>query len=305
MPVFSGVVPIPVTPFTPSGEVDWDSFRRVVNYCLEVGVDGICHPANASEVATLEEGERLRLMEVLVEAVGGRAPVIVGVSHRDPAVAVRLAAHAVELGADGILFLPPNGTGEEIEHFCGVLSGEVPVPLMLQNAPKPVGPELPPAKVVELVEKFPRIQYIKEEVMPSGQRVSHILAAKPPALRGVFGGDGGRAVLNELRRGAAGTMPAVDLTELHVQLLRLYRSGQVAEAYGLFERMLPILNMQRVFRWALTKKILVWRGIIESDSIRVPGAPLLDGTDEEELRHLFERVKPYLAPLGGGAPSGA
>lgn len=137
--------------------------------------------------------------------------------------------------------------------------------------------------------------------MPSGQRTSRILQANVASLQGVFGGDGGRAVLNELRRGAAGTMPAVDLTELHVRLLQLFRAGQEAEAYALFERMLPILNMQRVFRWALTKKVLQWRGIIESDFIRVPGAPHLDETDEAELRYLFEQVKPNLSPLSRAA----
>lgn len=291
---FRGVFPIPVTPFTEQGAVDEQSFERVLDYCLSLPIDGLCYPANASEVSTLTVDERIALAQTVLRRVGGRVPVIIGVSHPDIQVVSELARHAREHGADAVLYSPAAGDLTEVmDRTAAALEG-VDLPVMLQNAPRPVGAGLDSEGIARMIQQLPAIAYVKEETMPSGQHTTRLLRESGPTLRGVFGGDGGRAVLNELARGAAGTMPAVELLEMHVRLWALFQAGDFHGAYDLFEKMLPILNVQRVFRWALTKRILLWRGLIESDHVRVPGAFRLDEEDDRELRRLYDRVKNYV-----------
>src|SRR5436309_2850653 len=79
-------------------------------------------------------------------------------------------------------------------------------------------------------------------------------------------------------RGAIGTMPAVELAELHVALFAAHRTGDRRAVRAWFNRMLPVLNLQAVFRWALTKEVLRRRGVIAHAGKRAAG-PELDAGD--------------------------
>ena len=104
--------------------------------------------------------------------------------------------------------------------------------------------------------------------MPCGQRISTLLAAREirdaPHFTGVLGGAGGRYILDELARGALGTMPACELTDIHVTMVAAWRAGNTGFARTLYNRSLPLLNFQAVFRWAMTKEVLKRRGVIEA-----------------------------------------
>jgi 4-hydroxy-tetrahydrodipicolinate synthase len=173
------------------------------------------------------------------------------------------------------------------------------VPVVLQNAPWPTGCGLPPERIAEIVDAIPGIEYVKEETLPCGQRISKLLAIRPPRLRGIFGGAGGRYITDELARGACGTMPACELADLHVAQFRAHRAGDNAEVRRLFERMLPLLNFQAVFRMAMTKEVLRRRGIIQSTHVRAAG-PALDAGDLRELDQLLARISDLVPGLFKG-----
>jgi 4-hydroxy-tetrahydrodipicolinate synthase len=164
---------------------------------------------------------------------------------------------------------------------------------MVQNAPAPMGIGMPLDKVAELARKVDGIRYVKEEAQPSGQRITQLTELAGDSLDAVFGGAGARYVIDELARGAEGTMPACEITELHVSMLAQYRAGEEKRARDLFERTLPLLNMQAVFRWRLTKAVLQRRGLIESTHTRAPG-PELDCYDRAELDALLSRLSDLL-----------
>ena len=168
----------------------------------------------------------------------------------------------------------------QLDYF-GAIAGEG-VPIVLQNAPPPAGCGLDPARSLAIVDAVEGIEYVKEETLPCGQRISKLLAARHPRLRGVFGGAGGRYITDELARGACGTMPACELSDLHVTLFRAHRAGDTAEVRRLFDRMLPLLNFQAVFRMAMTKEVLRRRGTIATTHVRAAG-PALDAFDVREL----------------------
>ena len=149
--------------------------------------------------------------------------------------------------------------------------------------------------VLEIAKAVPQIAYVKEEAMPSGARISQMLAAKPSTLRGVFGGAGGRYITDEIARGSIGTMPACELTELHVALWAAHQRGDRAAVRDAFNRMLPLLNFQAVFRMAMTKETLRRRGIIGHASKRAAG-PELDAGDQRELTELLADLGDVLQP---------
>jgi len=161
--------------------------------------------------------------------------------------------------------------------------------LMLQNAPPPGGAGLSPQAVAAICAQVPAIRYVKEETLPCGQHVARILAAVGQGIDGVLGGAGARFILDELARGACGTMPALEIADLHARLWALWHSGDRAEARALYERTLPLLTQQMVFRWRLTKHVLMRRGLLANSITRAAG-PAPDEGDLAEWDAILERL---------------
>jgi 4-hydroxy-tetrahydrodipicolinate synthase len=277
----SGVFPVLPTTFLDNGQPDTASLRNLVRYLLAAGVDGITYPGVASEFGQLSTEERLMLTQTVLDEIDGQVPLIAGVSSVDAAITIQLSRAAVNAGAAALMIaVPPDRktAAAQIEFFREVSRAVPAATLMLQNVPLPVGAGLDPNVLIEILRAVPEIRYIKEETLPSGQRLTVVRNGAPPTLLGVFGGAGGRYITDELRRGASGTMPAIELAEVHVALFNAHRAGQVDHVRKLFTRMLPILNVQAVFRWSLTKYVLHRRGLIHCRLQRAAG-PSLDAAD--------------------------
>lgn len=281
----TGVFPVLPTPFDAAGEPDAAGLATLVRYLLRCGVDGMTFPGVASEVATLSEAERSELTALVIREAAGRVPVVAGVSSNDAALTLRLARLAAAQGAAALMVAAPvtlTTAAEQIAHFQSIAAAVPGTALMLQNVPPPAGAGLDPGVLLEILEAVPEIRYVKEEALPSGQRLSAVLARAPASLLGVLGGAGGRYITDELRRGACGTMPAIELAELHVRLFEAHRAGDAAAVRQLFTRMLPVLNIQAVFRWSLTKQVLHGRGLIRHTAQRMAG-PVLDALDRQDV----------------------
>ncbi len=292
----SGVFPVLPTPFDSQGQPDTDSLRRLVRYLLLCGVDGITYPGVASEFAQLTEEERNMLTLLVLQEVAGKVPVVAGVTSSDVDTTTRLARSFATAGAAALMVAaPPNRPDAPNQiAFFNTLAKQVPsLPWMLQNVPQPVGAGLDPAVLLDILHAVPAIRYIKEEALPSGQRLSMVLTQAPPSLLGVFGGAGGRYITDELRRGTCGTMPAIELAEVHVALFAAHKRGDANTVRMLFTRMLPILNIQAVFRWSLTKQMLLQRGLIRHDTQRIAG-PCMDAMDLVDLNAFIDDVRDLL-----------
>ncbi len=294
-------MPVLPTPFDAAGRPDEASLRRLVRYLLRCGVDGMTYPGVASEVGQLSHAERIHLSGVVLAEVARRVPVIAGISNPDLEVAVALARSAVEQGARALMLAAPGPLGDVAQHiayFSAVAAAVPHAELMLQNLPPPAGAGLAPSALLQVLGAVPAIRYVKEETLPSGQRLTALRAQAPASLWGVFGGAGGRYITDELRRGAGGTLPAIELAELHVALFAAHRQGDAARVRGLFTRMLPVLNVQAVFRWSLTKHVLRSRGLIECDHQRADG-PRLDAWDRAEVDDFIADLRDLLLPDAG------
>lgn len=297
--LLEGTFPVLPTPFLDSGPIDYESLKAVVDYAIGCGVDGVVYPGLASEYAHLTREERLKAVKHVADRVDDRADFVVGASSPEPHLAIEFTSEGARVGAKCAMVMAPAQFADNDADMCSFfksLAAAAEIPIMLQNAPQPMGAGLPVNSIHRILSQVPEIEYVKEETVPCGQRIAGILADAPSTLRGVFGGAGGRHIIDELLRGSLGTFPASELTELHVALVSAFRSGRVAEAREIFSQMLPILNMQAVYRCSLTKEVLYQRGIVSTTGVRAP-EPIMDANDKKELLAFWALIEPRIGAL--------
>jgi 4-hydroxy-tetrahydrodipicolinate synthase len=289
MTTLSGVFPVLPTPFRADGAIDPEALAPLVAFVVAAGANGVVYPGMASEVETLSPTERLTLVKALGAALDGRLPFVVGASDADPVQTAARAEEGKAVGARAAMIMAPAALGANVEAhiaYYTAVAASTDVPIMLQNAPQPMGAGLQPELVAQIVRAVPSIRYVKEETLPCGQHVSAMLAAVGAQLDGVFGGAGARYVMDELARGAAGTMPACELTDVHVALVQAFRAGDAETARRLYSRSLPLLMFQAIFRVRLTKAVLQRRGLLDCTVARAGGAQF-DAFDVAELDALM------------------
>jgi 4-hydroxy-tetrahydrodipicolinate synthase len=295
--LLSGVFPIVATPFRADGAPDLGDLERVVDFIVDAGADGLVFPGVASEFETLAPEERRLLVDTVARVTRGRIPLVVGVSAAKAEDAARYGSQARAVGAVAVMAVAPTSMreahGAQVDYYRRIAAEGLAV--ILQNAPPPAGCGLAPERIAEIVAAVPGIAYVKEETLPCGQRITR-LRELLPGLVGVFGGAGGRYITDELARGACGTMPACELTDLHVKQFEAHRAGDAAEVRRMFTRMLPLLNFQAVFRMAMTKEVLRRRGVITFTHVRAAG-PTLDAGDFRELDALLDELQLDTTPV--------
>ncbi|UXS04604.1 dihydrodipicolinate synthase family protein [Agrobacterium tumefaciens] len=274
-----GILPVLPTPFLANGEVDEAGMQRLVQFALKQNVDGVVFPGFASEVESLTADERATLLKIVVATAAGRVPVVAGASAADWREVVQHGRVAANLGVRHLMVQPPKSVGTDapaLIEFLGKIVAELPeVEIILQNAPAPRGSDLSPQAIIEIVRALPRVAYVKEETLPAGPAISHIIAHAPATLKGVIGGGGARYILDEYARGATAAMPALEIVEEHVAIDRALNAGKHDEARKIYVRTLPLLVLQAVYRMRLTKHVLARRGVIDGVGVRA-ATPELD-----------------------------
>jgi 4-hydroxy-tetrahydrodipicolinate synthase len=280
----SGVFPIAPTPFTADGDLDLDGQRRVLDCMIDQGVDGICILANYSEQFLLSDAERDTLLDLCLEQVRGRVPVIVTCSHFSTRIAAARARAAVSAGAAMLMLMPPyHGAGLRadeaamLQHFARVADA-APVPLMIQDAPLS-GVNLSVPLLVRLAREVPTVRYFKIEVPGAAAKLRSLIAAGADAIEGPFDGEESITLLADLDAGATGTMPSALLPDLIKPVLSYHRGGRRDEAAAAYARILPLINYEnRQCGLRATKTVMAAGGVIRSDAVRHPLEPLHPAT---------------------------
>lgn len=289
-----GVFSILCTPFDDDGRLDLASLDREVTFCLAAGVAGVVALANASEYWTLSDDERRVVAERTVIAAGAQVPVVVGITSGSAESSTLLGHLAEEVGADGVMAMPPParlGTRFDPWGYYERLSNELSLPVVVQNHDAPLGSPMSPETVASLVCELPNVDWIKEETVPAGVAISKELRLAGPKLKGVMGGLAGRFMFDEYRRGACGTMPACESSDVHAAVWRALEAGKENEARELFDRLLPLLNLESASP-GVYKTVLQWRGVLKSDYLRSAHGNPLDAYDRLELAAVLRRLSP-------------
>ncbi|HHY37438.1 MAG TPA: 4-hydroxy-tetrahydrodipicolinate synthase [Clostridia bacterium] len=159
-----GVYVVSVTPMKENGEVDYEGIRHNVDWWISEGVHGLMPLGSTGEFASLEEDERKKIAETVMDAAAGRVPVVVGTTAETTKKTIEYTRHAKEIGAAGVLILPSyycKPSQEEMYvHFKRVAEA-VDIPIMIYNNPWSAGVDMQAETVARLAE-IKNIRYVKE-----------------------------------------------------------------------------------------------------------------------------------------------
>lgn len=289
-----GIFAIVVTPFADTLALDEAALRRQVDFCIEAGAAGLVGPANASEFATLSDEERQHWMRIVVEEADGRVPVIAATTHGHKVPAIALSRYAQTIGAAGIMAMPPHILHPDADgcyDYYASLNQALHIPIIIQNYIGPIGTPMSAALLGRMCRELEWVQYLKEETLPEPRAISRTLAAAQDACKGVFGGQGGIYMIDEWRRGACGNMPASQSLDIHTQIWQLLEANDEAAARTLFNRLLPLINFERMHGVAVYKHVFQRRGIFTSTASRMPGK-YLDHQDLQEFEAIWQDIEP-------------
>jgi 4-hydroxy-tetrahydrodipicolinate synthase len=188
---FRGSYTVAVTPFTADGRaICVDSLKRFLDWQLACKVPGIIMLGTTGEFLTISDDERRLLVETTVKHVAGRMDVLVGTANAYTPNAVRYSREAQELGADGLMIIPPyyyTPTDDEIFGYYRAISEAVSIPIMLYNNPFTSNVDMSAKLVARLTHAFENVRYIKEASTDVG-RVKDIVELTGGVMN-VFAGE--------------------------------------------------------------------------------------------------------------------
>jgi 4-hydroxy-tetrahydrodipicolinate synthase len=274
-----GVYSVLPTPFTPEGDLDLDSLKRVVDLFVSAGVNGLTALGVTSEVARMNDSERVRVLETVVRHVSGRVRVVAGATADGVRTCIDYTKFAKETGADAVMISPPRSpklnSESVVRHFAAV-SAAVDIPIVIQDYPPISGFAMEPALLVRIAREVPAANTIKLEDAPTPFKTSRIREAAQGMDLGIFGGLGGVFLLEELMAGATGAMTGFAYPELLVKIVRLFHSGDLDAAAAAFYPYVPLMRFefQEGIGMGIRKEVLKRRGAIACADIRLPGAKL-------------------------------
>lgn len=293
---FRGIFTIPATPFDEHWAVDWTDLRRIVEFCIGCGAHGLVWPVNASSFGVLSDEERLRGMATVVEQAAGRAPVVLGVQGVCAEHAAQFARHARQVGADAVIAMAPYvtkiGDVDGLIAYFQAVAAAARLPLIIQN--HSVGSELSVATLERLVHEVEGADYIKEETLPVTHKITALLEADLPNLKGIFGGSGGRYMLLEYPRGVAGQMPGCHVTDVMVRFWNMLEAGDLAEAKRIYGLLAPLYAIEIQCPGAIYKEVLRRRGVIASARSRNAPPGLMDAHDHRALDDILADLAPLM-----------
>jgi 4-hydroxy-tetrahydrodipicolinate synthase len=164
MQKLSGTFTVMVTPFTEDEQLDEKGFRENIDWYIEQGIHGVICLGSTGEFANLSTEERKRVIDLTVDQVKGRVPIIAGTAANSTRETIEMTTYAKDAGADAALIVAPFyglPTQEDLfEHYKSV-SENVAIPIMVYNNPGFSGVDMLPP-LIERLAAFDNILYLKE-----------------------------------------------------------------------------------------------------------------------------------------------
>ena len=301
-----GVFIIAATPFEADGGLDLQSTDRMVDFYLDCGVTGMTILGIMGEAPKLSGEESLTFARRVLDRVGARVPVVVGVSGAGLDNMARLSHTVMEAGAAGVMVAPMPGLATEAKlmgYFAQVCAALGPdVPLCLQDYPQTTGVQISVETILALARLHPQIVMLKHEDWPGLTKLSRVRAesgtADTPRLS-ILVGNAALFLPQELQRGADGAMTGFAYPEMLVQVVARHKAGDIDGAEDLFDAYLPMVRYEQQFGigLAIRKELLHRRGVLASPTVRSPG-PSMTQRDHDELTRLMARLDRRLGELG-------
>jgi len=290
MAPFRGTYTVLITPFTADGKsVDVPALKTLVNWQIEQGIHGLIPLGSTGEFLSMTREERQLVTDTCVKTAAGRVPVLIGTGAEWTDECVALSKEAQELGADGVMIIPPYyscPTEDELfEHYRRV--GEaIGVPIMVYNNPATANVDLTPGIVARL-SRIDNCRYIKESTLEV-TRVRDIIELCGDRMT-VFAGILG---YESFWLGAQGWVAVCSnlIPRMSARLFELVADEKdVDQALALYKKMLPIVKWVGGHRYvAASKDALAMMGL-PVGAPRPPRLPL-PAADAAALRVELDRL---------------
>ena len=264
-----------VTPFKPTGEVDYTALRRLLDYQLAGGVDFLCVLGTTSEAPCLTDDEKQRIKDVVRERVKGQVPILLGCGGNNTAAIVHSLQHDDFTGIDGILSVCPyyNKPSQEglYQHFR-TIAAATSLPVVLYNVPGRVGVNMTAETTLRLARDCENIVAIKEA---SGNftQIDDIIKNKPENFDVISGDDGITFPLITL--GAVGVISVIGnaLPKEFSRMVRLALQGDYDAARHIHHQFTELFKLLFVDgNPAGVKAMLSSMGLIDNE-LRLPLVP--------------------------------
>jgi len=228
-----------VTPFNIDFSVDTEALTRIVNYCIDGGVDYLVVLGTTGESVTLNKAEKMLVMDTIVKANAGKLPLVLGIGGNS----THRVAHEVQAFQSddfaAILSVSPyynKPTQEGIYQHFKAISAVATKPIILYNVPSRTGSNMLPSTVLRLATDFENIVAIKEAVGDMNQ-VEELIAKKPEKFHVISGDDA--TALKTVIAGGSGVISVLGqgLPMEFSKMIKLGLQGDHAEASNLHKAM--------------------------------------------------------------------
>lgn len=225
--------------------LDLDKLAAFTDHLVKQGIHAITPLGSTGEFYALSPEERARVLEVVLESVADRIPVVPGTNAGSTRDVIAFSRQAEALGCAGVMLAAPYyslPTPEELFAHFRAVNDAIGIPIMLYNYPGRTGVDMSPEFIARLAGKCKNVRYIKESTgeMP---RIAQLQRLCGKGV-GVFCGCDTIA-LQALLMGAVGWVGGVvnPLPRCHVKLYDLALAGKWEEAKTHFEKFLPVLEL--------------------------------------------------------------
>ena len=279
--MFKGAIVAIVTPFK-NGKVDERALRELIEFQISNGIDGIVPCGTTGESPVLSHEEHDRVIEITVDAVKKRVPVIAGTGSNSTEEALRLTKHAHEVGSDAVLMVNPyynRPTQEGLYQHYKYIAEKVPIPIIMYNIPSRTGVNMTPDTMARLA-KIKNIVGVKEAA-GSLQQMQEIMTACGPNFIVVSGDDwftyplmclGGHGIISVIANIAPADVSA---------LVDAFNAGDMKKAKELHYKMTPMVASLFIeVNPVPVKAALNLMGKIEYE-VRLPLAKMSDANYEK------------------------
>jgi N-acetylneuraminate lyase len=286
---FSGVYPAMVTPFDENEQLDEKRLRAVINFLIERKLEGLYITGSTGETFLMSPEERKRVVEITVDEVKGRIPIIAHIGAIGTAVSIDLAKHAEKAGVDAISSVPPFYWGfssDQIHGYYADITASTSLPMLAYNVPMAaLGFDI--IKRIASIDGLIGVKYtatthheiirIKEEI---GKDFVVFSGADEMAMSGMaFGADG---IIGSFYN----SMP-----EIWMPMRDAVKRGDMTEA----KRLQEIGNAVIFFSLprggvACIKRAMAWQGC-DAGYVRRPLGGYIDKTAEDKLKAEFRQLR--------------
>ncbi|PWN59274.1 dihydrodipicolinate synthase family protein [Chryseobacterium viscerum] len=288
---WEGIYPAVLTPFTKDGEIDFEMFTQNTEAQIKAGVHGIILAGTLGEASALETEEKFELLKYAKKITQGRIPVILNLSENTTKNAVNFAQKAKELGADGLMLLPPMrykaDSREVLEYFKAVASA-TDLPILIYNNPVDYGIYVTLEMFEELIE-YPTIQAVKESTrdLANVTRMINRFGKRIKILGGVD-----TICLETLMLGADGLVAGL-VDAFPNETMAMYNSvkaGEYDKAIAIYRWFMPLLELDIHPKLIQYIKLAATSEGISSPYVRAPRLEL-HGEEAEKIQKIIEESR--------------